>query len=152
MTDDRWFRKDFEGSGCSVTEMLSQHLAGGYIQSRHFVYFPRKMYRLTLFQIPGHFLCFTTSCPRGLMMFVWKTKRRRLSFIHSSMTLQPLFGALVDFSVSESYIESVGLLGRGISPSQGHYLHTGQNTNKEYFFLLSGGGVRLSLLGTSATD
>jgi hypothetical protein len=31
---------------------------------------------------------------------------------------------LVAFSVSSSYTQSVGLLGRGISPSEGRYLHT----------------------------
>jgi hypothetical protein len=34
----------------------------------------------------------------------------------------PLMG-LVAFSVYSSYTHSVGLLGRGISPSQGLYLH-----------------------------
>jgi hypothetical protein len=35
--------------------------------------------------------------------------------------------ALAAFSVSWSYAQSVGPLGRGISPSQGRYLHTGQH-------------------------
>jgi hypothetical protein len=34
---------------------------------------------------------------------------------------------LASFSVSWSFTQSVGLLGRGISPSQGSYLHTGQH-------------------------
>jgi hypothetical protein len=36
------------------------------------------------------------------------------------------------FSVSEFYIQSVGLLGGGISPMQGHYLHKEQQkTHKD---------------------
>jgi hypothetical protein len=38
--------------------------------------------------------------------------------------------ALAAFSVS-SFTQSVVLLGRGISPSQGRYLHTQDNTNTE---------------------
>jgi hypothetical protein len=37
---------------------------------------------------------------------------------------------LAAFSVSWSYTQSVGLLGRGISPSQGRYLHTEQHKHK----------------------
>jgi hypothetical protein len=35
--------------------------------------------------------------------------------------------ALASFSVSWSFTQSIGLLRRGISPSQGRYMHTGQN-------------------------
>jgi hypothetical protein len=35
--------------------------------------------------------------------------------------------ALASFSLSWSYTQSVGLIGREISPSQGRYLHTGQH-------------------------
>jgi hypothetical protein len=38
--------------------------------------------------------------------------------------------ALVAFSFSCSYMQSVGLLGRGISPSHGRYLHTGQHQHR----------------------
>jgi hypothetical protein len=40
-----------------------------------------------------------------------------------------LYWALAAVSVSWSYTQSVGLLGRGISLSQGRYLHTGQHTH-----------------------
>jgi hypothetical protein len=40
-----------------------------------------------------------------------------------------LFG-LGRFSVSWSYAQAAGLLGRGISPSQGLYLHTEQHKNR----------------------
>jgi hypothetical protein len=43
----------------------------------------------------------------------------------SSMALQPLW-ALAAFLSSVIYTQSVLLLGRVISPSQGRYLHTGQ--------------------------
>jgi hypothetical protein len=41
-----------------------------------------------------------------------------------------LFWALAAFTVSCSYTQSVGLLGRGISPFQGLYLHTEQYKHK----------------------
>jgi hypothetical protein len=44
-----------------------------------------------------------------------------------SMVLQALCWTLAASSVSWSFTKSVGLLGRGISPSQGRYLHTGQH-------------------------
>jgi hypothetical protein len=38
--------------------------------------------------------------------------------------------ALAAFSVSSSYTQWIGLLGRGISPSQGLYLHTEQHKHR----------------------
>jgi hypothetical protein len=38
---------------------------------------------------------------------------------------------LAAFSVLQSYTQSAGLLGRGISPSQGSYLYTGQHKQKK---------------------
>jgi hypothetical protein len=53
------------------------------------------------------------------------------SFIHSSMALQPfLLGPGLFFGFVISYIQTVGLLGRGISPSQGRYIHTGQTSTE----------------------
>jgi hypothetical protein len=46
------------------------------------------------------------------------------------MAVQPFVGPWPLFSVSWSYTQSVGLLGRGISPSQGRYLHTEQHKNR----------------------
>jgi hypothetical protein len=43
------------------------------------------------------------------------------SFIHSWL-YNPLLSLAAFFSVSQSYTQSVGLLGRAISPSQGRYL------------------------------
>jgi hypothetical protein len=40
------------------------------------------------------------------------------------MALQPLIGPWSLFQFLESYIQSIALLGRGIRPSQGLYLHT----------------------------
>jgi hypothetical protein len=41
------------------------------------------------------------------------------------MALQPNLGPWPIFSVSWSYTQSVGLIGCGISPTKGLYLHTG---------------------------
>jgi hypothetical protein len=41
-----------------------------------------------------------------------------------------LYWALFVLSVSWSFTQSVGHLGRGISPSQGRYLHTGQHKHR----------------------
>jgi hypothetical protein len=55
----------------------------------------------------------------------------------------PIYGctALVDLGRFFSfliYTQSVGLLGRGISPSQGRYLHTEHNTNNTDIHASSG--------------
>jgi hypothetical protein len=47
--------------------------------------------------------------------------------IHSSMALQPFVGLWPYVQFRNPYTQSVGLLGRGISPSQGRYLHPGQH-------------------------
>jgi hypothetical protein len=47
-----------------------------------------------------------------------------------SMALQPFAGPWPIFSFM-IFSQSVGLLERGISPSQGHYLHTHDSTNTE---------------------
>jgi hypothetical protein len=48
-----------------------------------------------------------------------------LIYLHTALCWR-----LAAFSVSSSFTQSVGLLGRGISQSQGRYLHTGQHKNK----------------------
>jgi hypothetical protein len=40
------------------------------------------------------------------------------------MALQPFVGLWPLFQILDLFTQSVGLLGRGISPSQGRYLHT----------------------------
>jgi hypothetical protein len=52
--------------------------------------------------------------------------KHRLSIYGSTA----LCWTLAAFSVSWSSSQSVGLLGRGISPSQGRYLHTGQHKHR----------------------
>jgi hypothetical protein len=42
---------------------------------------------------------------------------------------------LAAFSLSQSFTQSVGLLGQGISPSQGRYLHTGHNKRTQISML-----------------
>jgi hypothetical protein len=46
-----------------------------------------------------------------------------------SMALEPFVGPWSLFQ-SLDILQSVGLFGRGISPSQGHYLHTGQHKHR----------------------
>jgi hypothetical protein len=48
--------------------------------------------------------------------------------VYGSTALLLDLGRLFSFLI---YIQSVGLLGRGISPSQSRYLHTQNNTNTE---------------------
>jgi hypothetical protein len=47
--------------------------------------------------------------------------------IYLSMALQPFVGPWPVLQFLDLFTQSVGLLGRGISPSQGRYLHTGQH-------------------------
>jgi hypothetical protein len=47
--------------------------------------------------------------------------------IYGSTALCFIFAA---FSVSRSFTQSIGLLGWGINPSQGRYLHTGQHKHR----------------------
>jgi hypothetical protein len=49
-----------------------------------------------------------------------------LSFIHQWL-YSPLLGPGIFFSFLIFFTHTVGLLGRGISPSKGRYLHTGQH-------------------------
>jgi hypothetical protein len=49
------------------------------------------------------------------------------------MALQPVVGPWLPFQFLHLFTQSVGLLGRGISPSQSPYLHTGQNKRTETF-------------------
>jgi hypothetical protein len=46
------------------------------------------------------------------------------------MALQPLLGPDLFFSFVIFFTQMVGLHGRGISPSQGRYLHTGQHKHR----------------------
>jgi hypothetical protein len=50
--------------------------------------------------------------------------------------------ALTDFSVSKSYSRSVELHGLGISPSQGHDLHTGQHRINAHTDRYHSSGIR----------
>jgi hypothetical protein len=53
-----------------------------------------------------------------------------LSFIHSSLVLQQFLGPGLDFSFVIFLTQKVGFVWRGISPSQGRYLHTRQNKHR----------------------
>jgi hypothetical protein len=50
--------------------------------------------------------------------------------IYLSMALRPLLDLRCYFSFL-IFTQSVGLLGRGISPSQGRHIHTGQHKENE---------------------
>jgi hypothetical protein len=49
---------------------------------------------------------------------------------------------LAAFSLSSSFQQSVGLLGGGISPSQGRYLHTGQQKQNKRTDIHVSNGIR----------
>jgi hypothetical protein len=51
-------------------------------------------------------------------------------YLSISMALQPFVGPWPLFSVSGTFTQSVGPLGREISPSQGRYLHIGQHKQR----------------------
>jgi hypothetical protein len=77
------------------------------------------------------------SCKHGRPTELWDSKERLSSteFVrpfHSSMALQPFVGPwpLLQFRNLFLFTQTVGLLGRVISLSQGRYLHTGQHKNK----------------------
>jgi hypothetical protein len=53
-----------------------------------------------------------------------------MQVIFSSLALQPSWALASDFSVSWSFLQTVGLLGRVISLSQGLYLNTGQHKHR----------------------
>jgi hypothetical protein len=52
------------------------------------------------------------------------------SFIHSSIAVEPFVGHWPFLQFRNLFTQSVGLLGRVISPSQGPYLHTGQHKHR----------------------
>jgi hypothetical protein len=54
----------------------------------------------------------------------------RTIFNYPTMALQPFVGPWPLFQFLDLFAKSVGLLGRGINPSQGRYLHTGQHKHK----------------------
>jgi hypothetical protein len=62
-----------------------------------------------------------------MILFCILVTRQHYYYYYSSAAL---CWALASFSVSWTYTQSVGLLGRGISPSQGLYLHTKQHKHK----------------------
>jgi hypothetical protein len=71
------------------------------------------------------------------------------------MALVPFVGPWPLFSVSWSYTQPIGLLGRGISPSQGLYLYTEQhkhriNTHNTDIYALS--GIRIHNLSVGAGE
>jgi hypothetical protein len=47
-----------------------------------------------------------------------------------SVALQPFVGPWPPFQFLDLFTQSVGLLGRGIRPPQGRYLHTGQHKHR----------------------
>jgi hypothetical protein len=53
-----------------------------------------------------------------------------ISFIHSSMALQPFVGSWPLLQFRNLFTQTVGLLGQVISPSEGRYLHTEQHKHR----------------------
>jgi hypothetical protein len=62
----------------------------------------------------------------------YSDKFRDISFIHSSVALQPFVGPWPLLQFLNLFSQSVGLLGRGISPPQGRY-RTTQTQNKRTY-------------------
>jgi hypothetical protein len=60
----------------------------------------------------------------------WHTTRSVQVIIYLSTALQPFVGSWPCFQFLDLFTQSVGLLGRGIGPSQGHYLHTEQHKHR----------------------
>jgi hypothetical protein len=60
------------------------------------------------------------------------------------MALQPFAGPWPLFKFLNPYKQSVGLVGRGMSASQGRYLHTGQYKHKmnSYTDIYASSGIR----------
>jgi hypothetical protein len=52
------------------------------------------------------------------------------SILYQSMALHPFVAPWTLFQFLDLFTRSVGFLGRGISPSQGRYLHTGQHKHR----------------------
>jgi hypothetical protein len=52
-------------------------------------------------------------------------------YIYLSVVLQPFVGPWQNFQFLDLVTQSVGHLERGISPSQGRYLHTGQHKHNK---------------------
>jgi hypothetical protein len=65
-----------------------------------------------------------------LSYFIFKALTIIWLSIHLSMAVQPFVGPWPLFQFLDLFTELVGLLGRGISPSQGHYWHTGQDKHR----------------------
>jgi hypothetical protein len=53
-----------------------------------------------------------------------------ISFVHSSMALEPFVGPWPLLQFRNLFTQPVGLLGRVIGPSQGRYLNTGQHKQR----------------------
>jgi hypothetical protein len=66
----------------------------------------------------------------GLSCWGFRNLSSCASFNHSSIAVHPLCWALASSVVSYFFIQTVGLLGRAISPSQGRYLSQ-DNTDTE---------------------
>jgi hypothetical protein len=54
------------------------------------------------------------------------------SFIYSTMALQLFVGSRPRLQFRNFFTQTVGILGRVISPSQGRYLHSGQHKHRIY--------------------
>jgi hypothetical protein len=84
------------------------------------------------------FACYVVSklqrhrCPTfgALRLRTKRVQTGRYIFIYIDYGPTPLSWALSAFSVSESYTQSVGFLGRVIGTSNIRYLHTGQHKYK----------------------
>jgi hypothetical protein len=71
--------------------------------------------------------------------------------IYVSMPLQPFVGPWPLFQFLDLFTQLVGLLGRGITPSQGRYLHRGKHNHRANTHINASSGIRThspSVLGS----
>jgi hypothetical protein len=78
-------------------------------------------------------IIYTCACNPLIVISHWGILQKQsfsLFFIHSSMALQPFVGPWRLLQFRNFFTQTVELLGRGISPPQGRYLHSEQHTHR----------------------
>jgi hypothetical protein len=112
------------GSTQPLTEMSSRNLPGG--KSR-----PALYGEISKWQGPNQTSSSFISTSRNVMCEPAKNvSTSTITMLLLLWLYSPLLGFCHFFSASWSYTKSVGVLARGMNPSQGLYLHTGQHKHR----------------------